>query len=63
MNAVHAFIFNGNDWKKSEPEDWEWDIVELDGTEKVLGHRPIDGSIYKIVETSDGKLAAITKQN
>lgn len=61
MNAVHAFIFNGSDWKKSEVDDWEWDIVEIDGTEKVLGHLPIDGSIYKIVKTSDGKLAAITK--
>ncbi len=63
MNAVHAFIFSGNDWKTSQPEDWEWDIVELDGTEKVLGHRPIDGSIFKIIQTSDGKLVAITKQS
>jgi hypothetical protein len=63
MNATYAFIFNGsNDWKKSIPEDWDWDIVELDGTEKVLGHRPIDGSTFKVLMTNDGKLVAVAHQ-
>lgn len=63
MNATYAFIFNGsNDWRKSVPDDWDWDIVELDGSEKVLGHRPIDGSICKVLMTTDGKLVAVANQ-
>lgn len=60
--ATYAFVFNGNiDWRKSMPDDWDLDVIELDGTEKIVGHRQIDGSICKILETSSGKLVAITK--
>lgn len=63
-SATYAFVFNGNDdWRKSIADDWDLDVVELDGTEKVVGHRQIDGSICKILETSDGTLIAITKQS
>ena len=61
-SATYAFVLNGsNDWRKSEVDQWDLDVVELDGTEKVLGHRQIDGSICKILQTSDGKFLAITR--
>jgi hypothetical protein len=62
MEAIYAFIFSGDeDWRTSDPDSWDLDVISLDGTEKVLGHRKIDGSICKIVKTSDGKLVAIAK--
>jgi len=61
-SATYAFVFSGtDDWKKSVADDWNLDLVELDGTEKVVGHRQIDGSICKILQAEDGKLIAITK--
>lgn len=61
-SATYAFVFNGeNDWRKSVADDWDLDVVELDGTEKVVGHRQIDGSICKVMQNADGKLIAITK--
>lgn len=61
-SATYAFVFNGeNDWRKSIADDWDLDVVELDGTEKVVGHRQIDGSICKVMQTADGKLIAITR--
>ena len=61
-NATYAFVFTGdNDWRQSIPDDWELDVIELEGTEKVIGHRQIDGSICKILQSSDGRLFAITK--
>ena len=63
MSATYAFVFTGaGDWKQSNADDWDLDIVELEGTEKVLGHRQIDGSICKVLKVSDGKLVALTKQ-
>jgi len=64
--ATYAFVFNGSDlsdWKFSDPDDWDLDIIDLEGTEKVLGHHRIDGSICKVVRTTDGKLVAISKSN
>lgn len=62
MSATYAFVFNGSgDWKKSIADDWDLDVIELEGDEKVLGHRQIDGSICKIIQTSDGKLVALSK--
>ena len=62
MSATYAFVFNGSgDWKLSVADDWDLDVVELEGDEKTLGHRQIDGSICKIIQTSNGKLVAITK--
>ncbi len=62
MSATYAFVFNGSgDWKMSIADDWDLDVIELEGDEKVVGHRQIDGSICKIVQTSDGKLVAISK--
>ena len=59
---VPAFIFNGEtDWRKSVAEDWNFDIVQLDGTEVVIGHRKIDGAIFKILQNSDGKIVAYNK--
>jgi len=60
-SATYAFILNGcNDWKKSIPEDWNWDIVELEGNEKVIGHHKIDGAVYRILQAGT-KVIAITK--
>ena len=62
MSATYAFVFNGSgDWKMSTADDWDLDVVELEGGEKVLGHRQIDGSICKILQTSDGKLVALSR--
>lgn len=62
MNAVKAFVFNGSgDWKISVADDWDFDVVELEGNEKTVGHRQIDGSICKVLQTPQGKLVAISK--
>ncbi len=61
-SATYAFVFSGsNDWRKSSPDDWDLSVVELEGNEKVVGHRQIDGAICKILQTNDGKVLAITK--
>lgn len=60
--ATYAFVFNGSDdWRKSVADDWDLDVVEFDGTEKVIGHRQIDGSICKILQCSDGRLIAVSR--
>lgn len=60
--TTYAFVFNGtDDWKIAAADDWEISLIDLDGTEKVIGHRKIDGSICKVIRTTDGKLVAITK--
>lgn len=64
MNSTtYAFIYSGDVsvWKTSTADSWNLDLVELDGTEKVVGHRKIEGSICKVLQASDGKLLAITK--
>lgn len=62
MSATYAFVFNGSgDWKLSTADDWDLDVIELEGNEKVLGHRQIDGSICKILQTTNGKLVALSK--
>lgn len=62
-SATYAFVFSGSDdWRKSVADDWDLDVVELDGTEKVLGHRQIDGSICKIVQASNGNIVALSKK-
>jgi hypothetical protein len=60
-NATYAFVFSGKNWQTSSADDWDMDVVELDGNEKVIGHRQIDGAICKILQTTSGKLIAITK--
>lgn len=61
-SATYAFVFNGgDDWRVSGADDWDLDVVELTGNEKTLGHKKIDGSICKILQTDDGKLVAVTK--
>lgn len=62
FESTYAFVFIGNDWRKSTEDDWDISIVELDGTEKVLGHRQIDGSICKVLQSSNGKIVAFTKK-
>lgn len=62
-NATYAFVFNGSeDWRKSIADDWDLDVIDLDGNEKVLGHRQIDGSICKVLQSSDGRIVAVTKK-
>ena len=62
MSALCAFVFQGSgDWKVSDVDDWAMDVVELDGNEKTMGHRKIDGAICKVLQTQDNKLVAITK--
>jgi hypothetical protein len=61
-NATYAFVFNGSvDWRKSIADDWDLDVIELEGNEKVVGHRQIDGSICKVLQSSDGRIVAVTK--
>lgn len=60
--ATFAFVFNGNgDWKKSIADDWEPDTIEIEGSEKVVGHRQIDGAIFKILQNQSGQIIAISK--
>jgi len=62
MSAVYAFVFNGSGtWKLSTADDWDLNWIELDGTEKSVGHHKIDGAICKIVQSKDGQIIAITK--
>ena len=62
MSATYAFVFRGeDDWRVSVADDWDLDVVELDGSEKVIGHRQVDGSICKVLKTTDGTILAITK--
>lgn len=57
-----VFVFNGkNNWKTSNGEDWDLISMELEGNEKVLGHKKIDGMIFKIIESSDKKIVALSK--
>lgn len=61
-SATYAFVLNGSDdWRNSTADDWDLTPVELDGKEKVVGHRKLDGSICKVLQTSDGQLIAVTK--
>lgn len=61
-NATYAFVFNGSDdWRVSSAEEWDLDVVEIEGNEKTVGHKKIDGSICKILQTTDGKLIALSK--
>lgn len=60
-SATYAFVFIGSDWRKATAEDWDTEVVELSGNEKILGHRQIDGSICKVLQSADGKIIAITK--
>ncbi len=58
-----VFVLSGStDWKKSLVDSWQLDCIELDGSEQVLGHRQLDGSIVKVLKTSDGKLIALAKK-
>lgn len=62
-NSTYAFVLDNCsvDWKLSIPDDWDISVIELSGTEEVLGHKKIDGAICKVVKTNDGKIVAITK--
>lgn len=60
--VAYAFVYKGSgEWKVSSPDEWDLDVVELEGDEKTLGHHKIDGSICKVLQTTDGKLLAISK--
>ena len=62
MNAIRGFVFNGSgDWRISIADDWDFDVVELEGDEKTVGHRQIEGSNCKVLQTLEGKLVAISK--
>lgn len=62
MNYVYAFVYNGDDnWKVSSIDDWDFDNIELDGTEKVVGHKKLDGSICKVFRADSGRLIAVVK--
>jgi len=61
-SATYAFVFSGSgDWKVSKADEWDLDLVEFGGDERIIGHHKIDGSICKVFQTSEGKLVAITK--
>lgn len=61
-NATYAFVLTGSDnWRTSVADDWELDVVELEGNEKTVGHKKLDGSICKILQVSNGKVVALTK--
>lgn len=59
-SATYAFVFNGSDWRKATQDDWDIDMVELSGNEKVLGHRKIDDVVLKIIQSNDGKIFAVS---
>lgn len=62
LNFCSCFVLNGSsDWKKSFPDDWDLSTIEIVGDEKILGHKKIDGSIFKIMQTHNGKIFAVTK--
>jgi hypothetical protein len=61
-NATYAFVLiNDTDWRLSTADDYDWQIVEIEGTEKTLGHHKIDGAIYRVLHTSNDQVVAITK--
>jgi len=60
--ATYAFVLvNDTDWRLSTAEDYDWQIIEIEGTEKTLGHHKIDGAVYRVLRTSDNQVVAITK--
>jgi len=62
MNYVYAFVYNGDDnWKASSIDDWDFDNIELDGSEKIVGHRKFDGSICKVLRDGGGRIIAVVK--
>lgn len=62
MNYVYAFVYNGDEnWKVSSIDDWDFDNIELDGTERAVGHRKFDGSICKVFRDNSGRVIAIVK--
>lgn len=63
MSGVsYAFVYKGSgEWKVSAPDEWELDVIQLEGDEKTVGHHKIDGSICKVLQANDGKLLAINK--
>jgi hypothetical protein len=59
MNATFAFVLNAEqDWKLANEDAWDWNTIELDGSEEVLGHRKIEGAVFRIVKVED-KIAAV----
>ena len=59
-NATYAFVLNGDDdWRVAD--NWDFEVVELQGNEKILGHRNIEGSNCKVLLTPDGQYVAISK--
>jgi hypothetical protein len=60
--AAYAFVYSGSgNWKNSEIDDWDFQTVELNGSEILMGYKKLDGAICKVVKTIDGHLLAITK--
>lgn len=61
-NVTYAFVFNGNgDWRTSNNDDWEFSFVEDFSIEKILGHKKIDSTIYKVAKLSDNIIIALVK--
>ena len=59
MNATFAFVLNAEqNWKLANEDAWNWDTVELSGAEEVLGHRKIEGAVFRIVKVED-KIVAV----
>lgn len=64
MNSTYAFVLSTDtDWRLSSADDWSLDVISLEGNEKILGHKKIDGAICKVILINDGKIAAVTKVN
>lgn len=58
--ATYAFVLDSsNDWRIAD--EWTFEVVELEGNEKILGHRNIEGSNCKVLLTPDGQYIAISK--
>jgi hypothetical protein len=61
-NAIYAFVLNEtDDWRKADSDQWNWEVYELNGSEKILGHRNIDGANFKVLRAEDGKILAVSK--
>lgn len=59
MNAIYVFVLNAEqDWKLADEDAWDWSVVELSGAEEILGHRKIEGAVFKILKTEDEKIVA-----
>lgn len=62
MKVVSGFVCEVEDWKRADVDDWNFDSIELEGNETLLGHKKIDNVICKIVMLGSKRIAAILEK-